>query len=95
MEQGPTTTTSLESLPSKILINSFRLDKTVFLALLLRGKVSLSAFGEGNFSLATTFMLCILHSHENYHIDLEAQFDYGLGDKFWRTSHFKKRKVRF
>ena len=41
-------------------INSFRLDKTVFLALLVKGKVSLSAFGDGNFSFATTLMLCIL-----------------------------------
>jgi len=40
-------------------------------------------------------MLCILHTHENYNIDLESQFDYGLKDKFWRTSLFKKRKVRF
>ena len=50
---------------------------------------------DGNFDRAIAFMLCILHTHENYHIDLEAQYDYGLGDKFWRTSHFKKRKVNF
>ncbi len=50
---------------------------------------------DGNFDRAIAFMLCILHSHENYNIDLEAQFDYGMGDKFWRTSHFKRRKVRF
>tara|TARA_R110002050_G_scaffold116946_1_gene233604 strand:- start:30891 stop:32906 length:2016 start_codon:yes stop_codon:yes gene_type:complete len=50
---------------------------------------------NGNFDRAIAFMLCILHSHENYQIDLEAQFDYGVGDKFWRTSHFKKRKMSF
>ena len=49
---------------------------------------------QGNFDRAIAFMLCILHSHENYHIDLESQFDYGQSDKFWRTNHFKKRKVR-
>jgi len=50
---------------------------------------------DGNFDRAISFMLCILHSHENYNIDLEAQFDYGMGDKFWRTSLFKRRKVGF
>tara|TARA_R110000787_G_scaffold153516_4_gene267437 strand:+ start:7872 stop:9890 length:2019 start_codon:yes stop_codon:yes gene_type:complete len=50
---------------------------------------------EGNFDRAIAFMLCILHTHENYHIDLEAQFDHGLGDKFWRTNHFKRRKATF
>tara|TARA_B100001094_G_scaffold332806_1_gene406614 strand:+ start:468 stop:2483 length:2016 start_codon:yes stop_codon:yes gene_type:complete len=50
---------------------------------------------EGNFDRAISFMLCVLHSHENYNVDLEGKYDFNMGDKFWSSSLFKKRKKSF
>ena len=47
---------------------------------------------DGNFDRAIALMLCILHSHENYKIDLDDKFSEELTDPFWRKNLFQKRR---